>query len=164
MLISPAGICSKRSGRSGFTLLEIVVVIFIISLFAAVVLPSFTGIGADGLKTEARKLASLLRYLNDSATYNKQTYTLTFDFHEKTMSWEGPDGSRSQDLGKITSVFLPSKGVVREGQLSVKFGPLGLRENIEITLDNKDRQEMKVGMNSLSGRVKITSNEAGNGP
>jgi len=162
MLISPTGICSRRDRRlsrnAGFTLLEIVLVVFIISLFTALALPSFSNLGSSGLKNDAKKLASLLRYLNDSAIYTKKNVQLTFDFREKTLSWNGPDGEKSQELGNITAVTLPSKGVVREGQVLVFFGPLGLGENIEITLD-KGEHEARVTMNSLSGRVKITDNE-----
>lgn len=158
MLISPTGICSKTGGRSGFTLLEIVLVVFIISLFTALALPSFSNLGVGGLKNDAKKLASLLRYLNDSSIYTKKDLQLHFDFTEKTVSWSGPEGEKSRELGNITAVTLPSKGTIREGQVLVFFGPLGLGENIEITL-NKGEHEAKVTMNSLSGRVKITGNE-----
>lgn len=169
MQISPAGICSRENRRAGFTLLEIILVIFIISLFAAVVLPSFSGVGTGGLKAESKRVASLLRYLNDSAIYSKKTFDLTFDFQARQMTWSSPDGTKSQELAKITSVSLPSKGQVREGQVKVFFSPLGLRENIEITLaddvsnDTKDgiKNEMKVTMNALSGRVKITDQDSG---
>lgn len=158
MLISPTGICSRTGRRSGFTLLEIILVVFIISLFTALVLPSFSNLGAGGLKNDAKKLASLLRHLNDSSIYTKKNFQLNFDFREKTVSWNGPDGEKSRELGNITAVTLPSKGIVREGQVLVFFGPLGLGENIEITL-NKGEHEARVTMNSLSGRVKITGNE-----
>ncbi|MGC2064392.1 MAG: prepilin-type N-terminal cleavage/methylation domain-containing protein, partial [Thermodesulfovibrionales bacterium] len=153
------GSLSRRlSRRSGFTLLEIVLVVFIISLFAAMALPSFSNVGSGGLKNEAKKLASLLRYLNDSSIYTKKSFQLNFDFREKRVSWNGPEGEKSQELGKITAVTLASKGVLREGQVIIFFGPLGLGENIEITL-NKGEHEARVSMNSLSGRVKITSND-----
>lgn len=162
MLISPTGICSSKGRRlcrrSGFTLLEIVLVVFIISLFTALALPSFSNLGSRGVKNDAKKLASLLRYLNDSSIYTKKNFQLNIDFREKRVSWNGPDGDKSQELGNITAVTLLSKGVVREGQVIIFFGPLGLGENIEITL-NKDEHEAKVSMNSLSGRVKITGNE-----
>ncbi len=168
MQISSVGICSRKNRRAGFTLLEIVLVIFIISLFAAVVLPSFSGVGTGGLKAETKRVASLLRYLNDSAIYTKNTFDLTFDFQSRQMTWSSPDGNKSKELGKITSVLLSSKGSIREGQVTVFFSPLGLKENIEVTLvddasnDIKDgmKNEMKVSMNALSGRVKITDQDS----
>lgn len=162
MLISPTGTCSSRGrgseGNSGFTLLELVLVVFIIALFAALALPSFSNLGTGGLKNDAKKLASLLRYLNDSSIYTKKNFQLVFDFSEKKISWTGPEGEKSRDLGGVTAVALSSKGVVREGQLLVPFGPLGLGENIEITV-RKGADETRVSMNSLSGRVKITDSE-----
>lgn len=166
MLISPAGICSSAGGRlsrglsrnCGFTLLEIILVVFIVSLFTAFALPSFSNLGSAGLKNDANKLASLLRDLNDSSIYTKKEFQLSVDFREKRVSWNGPDGEKSRELGRITAVTLPSKGVVREGQVIVFFGPLGLGENIEITL-NKGEHEARVSMNALSGRVKISGND-----
>ncbi|MBA4372452.1 MAG: hypothetical protein C0402_06275 [Thermodesulfovibrio sp.] len=146
------------SRNFGFTLLEIILVVFIISLFTAFALPSFSNLGSGGLKNDAKKFASLLRYLNDSSIYTKKDFQLNFNFSDKTVSWNGPEGEKSRELGAITSVTLPSKGIVREGQIIVFFGPLGISENIEITL-SKGEHEAKISMNSLSGRVKITDNE-----
>ena len=64
------GICNNR----GFTLLELVVIIFILSLVLAISFPSFS-LQKDGkLKSEAGHIASILRYLNDSAISTKETY------------------------------------------------------------------------------------------
>lgn len=144
---------------SGFTLLELIAVVFIISILAAIVLPSFYDRGESALKSQAGKIASLLRYLNDSSIAMKESYSLQFDFTGGQMSWKGPDGEKSEAMGQITSVKLPSKGDVREGQLIVFFGPLGIEESIDIYLANGDAH-LNVALNRISGRVKITSGSA----
>lgn len=158
MQILQAGTCNKQKRPSGFTLLELIIVIFIISLLSAIVLPSFYRLGTDSLKTDAKKLASLIRYLNDSAIYSKQTYTLKFDLQDRSLSWNGPDGDKTEKFKDLAGLNLPSKGMVKEGQVTVMFGPLGLQENLDILLSNGGK-EFKVLFNSLSGRIKITSNE-----
>ena len=46
--------------RRGFTLLELIVAIFTVSLVLAVVFPSFAVFGDNRLKSEAREMASIL--------------------------------------------------------------------------------------------------------
>jgi general secretion pathway protein H len=158
MQILQAGTCNKKKRPSGFTLIELIIVIFIISLLSAVVLPSFYQLGADSLKTDAKKLASILRYLNDSAIYSKQTFTLKFDLSDRSLTWNGPDGDKAEKFKDLTGLNLPSKGSVKEGQVTVIFSPLGLRENLDIILNNGNK-ELRVIFNSLSGRVKITEDK-----
>jgi general secretion pathway protein H len=152
----------KRKGESlsrgpGFTLLEMVVVVFIISLFVAMVIPSFYGAGESRLHADARKTAALLRYLNDSAIYTKETYPLTFDLQDRRMTWNSPDGEKTEDMKSLAGVTLPSKGDVTEGSVTVFFGPLGLPENVDVHLRVED-DEMTVTFNPLSGRALIKRN------
>ncbi len=144
--------------REGFTLLELVAVIFIISLLTAVVLPSFYGLGDNNLKSDARKMASLLRYLNDSAMSSKNTMSLKFDLGEGSISWQGPDGEKTEHMKSIASVELQSKGELKEGQITVFFGPLGIQEDIAVHLKN-EKKGMTVTLNAISGRAKITEDE-----
>jgi len=148
----------SHPGRRGFTLLELIVVIFIISLIAAVIFPSFSGLGENRLKSEAKKTASLLRYLNDSAIFTKETYSLKFDLQEGLISWKGPDGEKTEKIKSLAGIRLPSKGEVKEGEATVFFGPLGIQENIEVFLRDKD-EGMRVTLNPVSGRVKMNPND-----
>ncbi len=138
----------------GFTLLELLVVIFILSLFAAVVFPSFYTLDADIVKSEAKEIASVLRYLNDSALATKETYSLKIDFQERVLSWKGPDGERTKTMKSLESIELPSRGKIQEGQVILFFGPLGIQESVILSLHAKN-EEMRVEFNQLSGRVRI---------
>lgn len=103
-------------------------------------------------------MASLLRYLNDSAIYTKRAYSLKFDLQEGTIAWEGPDGQKTEGLKSISGLSLQSKGRVKEGQAVVLFGPMGLQENIEIYLRDGDNG-ITVIFNPASGRAKIVTGE-----
>ena len=109
------------------------------------------------MKSEAKKTASLLRYLNDSAIFTKETYSLKFDLQEGLISWKGPDGEKAEKIKSLAGIRLPSKGEVKEGEATVFFGPLGIQENIEVFLRDKD-EGMRVTLNPVSGRVKIIQN------
>lgn len=156
---SAAGPGPKGLNRiSGFTLLELIVVLFIISLLSAVTLPSFFGTAADSIKTDAKKIASLVRYLNDSAIYSKKTYLLQFDLKERAIAWNGPEGDKTEKFLTLSGLNLQSRGTVTDGQVTVFFSPMGLRENLDIFLREADKGS-KVIFNSLSGRVKIENDE-----
>jgi prepilin-type N-terminal cleavage/methylation domain-containing protein len=144
---------SSLLSGSGFTLLELAAVLFIISLLAALVFPAFYGTN-NKLKSDARKLASLLRYLNDNAISAKETYPLKFDLGEEMLSWKGPDGEKSEKVPSLAGVDLQSKGELNKGDVTVFFGPIGISEYMALHLKEDDK-EMTVSINPVSGRVKI---------
>jgi len=139
---------------SGLTLLEVLAVIFIIGMTAALVFPSFGGFGAKGIRTEARRAASVLRYLNESAVSMKQTYPLRIDLGASSLQWTDPEGEKSERLGSLDSLDLQTKKGIRDGQVTVFFGPAGLQEALKLRLRDEDRS-MTVAFNPVSGRVKI---------
>ena len=150
MQISRTGI----SSRLGFTLLELIVVLFIISLVMVLILPSFSGFGENKLKSEAREMASILRYMNDSATSRKETFLMKFDLDEGTVYWKGPDGEKKKKFDDINGVTTQSTGKVSKGEITLFFEPLGVRENLSIHM-SKGNKEMAITLNHLSGKVKI---------
>jgi general secretion pathway protein H len=169
-LISQTGTCKIITGREsgmknpyarsqrGFTLLELIVVIFVIALLAGIVFPSFRGLSERQLSSDARRTASLLQYLSDSAMASKETYSVDFDLQKSAISWKGPEGDKTENLRTLVGVDLQSKGMTREGLVTVFFGPAGIMEYIEVLLKD-DEKEMKVTFNPISGRAKILTGE-----
>jgi general secretion pathway protein H len=144
--------------NAGFTLLELLAVVFLVSLFLALALPSFTGIGEDRVKTDARKFASILRYLNDNAISLKETFPLKITFSDKMVIYEGPEGQKAEKMEELREVELPSQGLLREGDITVFFGPMGASEGLSVRMGG-EKNSLSVELNPLSGRVKIVENE-----
>ena len=144
--------------QQGFTILELIIVIFIISLLAGIVFPSLRGLSKRQLSSDARRIASLLQYLNDSAMASKETYSVDFDLQKSSISWKGPDGDKTESLKTLAGIDLQSKGMIREGLVTVFFNPTGIQEYMEILLKD-DENEMKVTCNPISGRAKILTGE-----
>jgi general secretion pathway protein H len=142
----------------GFTLLELLAVIFIISLFFAIAVPSFTGIGTDSVKSDAKRIASLLRYLNDNSISTKDVFEMKFRFYDKSVIYQGPEGEKTEKIEELRGVELPSHGMVREGEVVVFFGPAGASEALSVHL-GEGKDALTVELNPLSGRVKIVRNE-----
>jgi len=148
------GICSNKA----FTLLELVVIIFILSLVLAISFPSFS-LQKDGkLKSEAGHIASILRYLNDSAISTKETYAVNINFNEKTIHYKGPEGEKVERIDNLSRVTTQSKGNVSTGEVTVFLSPAGAGENFSIHLMGIE-SSMAVVFNALSGRVKVLANE-----
>lgn len=151
MPISKTGICNNRRG---FTLFEIIVVIFILSITAAIILPSISAMGTAKINSEAKKLASILRYLNDTTQTTKQTSTLKIDIQKRKLSYETLEGKKTETFETIRSVELQSRGMLQAGEITLFFYPSGAAENVEIHLSD-GRTNLVVSFNHLSGRVKI---------
>lgn len=149
MLISKTGRCS-----TGLTLLELIVIIFIISIVMAVIVPLFPNLEENRSKSDAREIASILRYLYDSAITRKETFFIKFNFDEDSIYISGPDGRKIKKLKSIQSVSTQSGGLISKGEFIFFFEPLGIRENITVHLDNKGK-DVDITLHHLSGRVKI---------
>jgi general secretion pathway protein H len=155
--ISRAGICNKKMKirHKGFTLLELIVALFLISLIAAAVLPSFAGFGERKIKSEAREVASILRFVHDSAISRKETYWVTFDLDGNLIKWKSPEGEKTKKFENLTSLTIQSAGTVSRGEITVFIEPLGLRENLSVHVGTGD-ENMTITLNHLSGQVRIS--------
>jgi len=153
MRISRAGICNK-----GFTLLELVIVIFIVSLMLAVTFPSFATLKERKLKTEAGRVASILRHLNDCAISTKETYALQVNLKQKILRFKGVEDEKTEKVETLSGMTLQSKGSISDGEVTVFFSPSGAGEHFTIHLTGLETS-MEVVFNALSGRVKVFSHE-----
>lgn len=147
----------STSQSFAFTLIELVIVIFIISLTTALIMPSFWDSGEKALKSEAKRISSTLRYVYDEAVGKKLIYTVKFDLDNNSYAFEGEKESRSFHMEKdvmFKDVIIPSLGEISDGEVSIEFGPLGPAEPVTVHLI-KDKYEYTITFNHLNGRAKI---------
>ena len=148
---------SRRSSLTGFTLIELIVVIFIISLATALIMPSFWGTDKTALKTEARHISSALRYIYGEAAGKKQTYLFNINLDDKTWGFKSEKESRNfkmQGDMEIKDVVIPSHGEISRGEVIIEFGPMGPAEPVTLHL-KKGESEYTIIFNQLNGRAKI---------
>lgn len=145
------------NNRSGFTLLELVIVIFIISLITALIMPSFLDSPDKALRSEARHISNTMRYVYDEATVRKETYL--FSIYPENGSW-GFKGDKEAKTFKIRGdvkfkdVFIPSIGEFTRKEVRISFGPLGPDEPIVLHLTNNGK-DFTIIFNNLNGRSRI---------
>ncbi len=152
-LISRTGISSNcYFCTKGFTLLEIIVVLFIISITLGIVLPSINI--KKSLSSEAKRFASVLRYILDEAATKKETLYLTVKIQEKRIFYEVSEGKRQESLPHLVGIKTSSRGDLKDSSLTILFYPSGVREAfVFIFQDKKERYEVKI--NPVSNRVRI---------
>ncbi len=144
-------------GLYGFTLIELIVVVFIISLSLALIMPSFWTTDNSAVKSEARHISSTLRFIYGEAVAKKQVYVLKFNFENKTWSYTSDRDSRSFTVKRnveIKDIIIPSNGEISTGEIIIEFGPTGPQEPITLHLKKGD-YEYTVLFNHLNGRSKI---------
>lgn len=157
MQTSSIRIFRPRRGSSAFTLIELVVVLFIISLTTALIVPNLWDDGEAALKSEAKRIANTLRYICDEAAGKKLTYTLKINIDEGAWGFESDKESRSftiKDDIVIRDIIVPSLGRLTSGEAILPFGPLGPEEPVTLHLLKNDL-EYTVILNHLNRRVKL---------
>jgi type II secretion system protein H len=143
--------------KKAFTLVELVVVLFIISLTTALVMPNLWNTGKRALKSEAKRIGATLRYINDEAIGKKRLFTVTFDLDSGSWGFRSEGESRKFQLNKdiiLNDVHVPSLGKVSNGEVIMKFGASGPAEPLTVHLVAGDN-DYTVQFNHISGRSKV---------
>ena len=147
-----------RFRMRGFTLLELLVVLFIITMIASLAFPSIWG---ELVKDDKVTLASTLRNLREEAVSTKKEILFTVDFKERQFRVSGAKGE-AKDKPRIIDmkedetweVFIPSRGTIKEGEVIIAFTPSVQEELIALYL-TKNGKDTTIMLNNLSGEVEI---------
>lgn len=154
---------------SGFTLLELLVVIAVIAIAAALVFPRLPAAESMELQGSARKLAATLRYLEERAVAAKTPYRLRLNISANTVAIsrklssgdEVPPDDRllSREIlaprVSITDVTTPRLGKVSEGEVIIDIGPAGLTDFLTIHLASSGGTAFTVAALPSNGRVRV---------
>ncbi|HLO25686.1 MAG TPA: prepilin-type N-terminal cleavage/methylation domain-containing protein [Geobacteraceae bacterium] len=154
--------------RAGFTLIEMAVVIVIISLVAMLVLPLLPSTDAASLRSSARSLAAVVRYLGDRSVTTKSPYRMLLDLTDNTITVkkivngeevapEDPFFARKflADGVTIEDVEVPRLGKVGEGVVSMDFGVSGLGDFTIIHLKGVKESHFTITALPGGGRVDV---------
>lgn len=143
--------------RKGLSLIELIVVIFIISIITAIVIPSFWSTEQNSLLVEAKHLQRTLQYIYDESISKKESFILLVNLDNDTYGFRSELESRNfriQGGGVFRDIMVPSLGIKSEGEVSVEFGLLGPAEPIVFHLMKGDA-EYTIMLNHLTGRSHI---------
>lgn len=141
----------QNTKRQGFTLLEIIVVLFILSIITLIIFPLISN--QTSIRSDTKMVSSVMRYLFDTSITTKQTCILKIVFKEKTLSYDCQNEKKEFKINSLVSVSLSSRGEVREGELLIEFKPPAYETLTFLLSDGVLYQT--ITLSGVSGRVKI---------
>lgn len=157
-----------RGGRGGFTLVEIVVVMVLISLFMVFSVPLFSTIGTSSLGTSARRLSGTIKYLFNESALSGREYRLVYDLDRGTYRAQileadgelvdAPDQGREAALKgavRFKDLQVPGRGKFTAGQVTTRLHPSGWVEETIIHLDDGDGELLTLRVVPLTGTTEI---------
>jgi general secretion pathway protein H len=166
---------ARTPTQAGFTLIEIGLVLLIISIVVALVVPRFRDQSHAELISQARKLATTFRFLQQEAILNGRVYRLNFDLDQQryfvtSAEVTAEPGGFSRETGILArDVTLPSglqisdvdipmvTGKVYEGVAFTHFFPDGYVDSTVVHLGNGMEEYTLYVPQPLTGRVYVAS-------
>ena len=155
-----------RGGRPGFTLLELIVVMLVLSVLFAMAAPSLSGFGA-GREAEqtASQIVTLARWARGQAITEGRVYRLNFDTTNRGYFVTAANGSMFEragtDFGKdflvpdgVTVAFeLPQVG----GLPYLEFLPSGRSQPGRVRVTAKDGQTTELASLSATEPIRVVT-------
>ncbi len=158
-----------KERETGWTLIEMVVVLFIISLVVTIIAPRLTLKRAPGLKEVSLRIAGEYRALYWEAISKQQVLRLKYDLDKGVISAYKvePDGSlKPVSIRGMSSWSISPKvrfrrihtlhqGQVDSGRTFTQFFPTGAVEPTTIHLSDRKGHKMTITVNPVNGRTHI---------
>jgi type II secretion system protein H len=162
--------------RNGYSLLELIVVLILISLSAALVTPSLSRFSrTTELKAAAKKVSGILRYCRSEAINKGMVYQVIFNLASKEVKIQSIDLNEEKKEGDKKEISkktysLPEGIEMKEVDLispqypsdfpTVEFYPNGGSNGGSFLLNSPGLKGFKIKVDFLTGLVKIERMEA----
>ena len=167
-----AGISDGETSRTGFTLLELTVVLFIVGLLLTIAFPYLGNVSGARLDATARRLAATVRYLSGEAALHNRPYRLNYDLDKHsywvtTLVTTQDSAEFRNDLSPLSrpvqlpssitfaDVQAPGVGRVSAGRLYTHFQPQGYADPTVIHLRDQRSRVVTVLIPALTGEARI---------
>jgi type II secretion system protein H len=163
---------NRLSGKDGFTLLELILVMVIISTVLAMAAPSLRGFfSSRKIHDAAANILTLIRYARTQAITEGQTYRLNFDY-EKSVYWltsnaEGAFSVLKCEFGREfllpddTTALIEKDDDKNGSEEYIDFFPQGMAETGTITLTDRRGDIVKITSPSPAETYRIEESEDG---
>jgi len=151
----PCALRTRRGASAGVTLLELLIVMSIMAVIAAMVVPMFGGSVSTGeLKGAARKVAAGLRLARSEALATRQETRVTLDLEQRTFRVERDPRVMTLPRQIEIKLFTAQSDLVDEKVGAIRFFPDGGSNGGRVTLAVGERK-YDVDVDWLTGRVAI---------
>lgn len=161
-------IVRQRPGQSGFTLLELGVVITLLALFSLLTIPLFSGSGISKLGYSARCLNGTIKYLFNEAALTGREYRLVYnldrgtysaqvlesDGEVVTLSGVGRETKLAGDV-RFRDLQLPGRGTFTTGEVTVRIHSAGWVEETSVHLEDGSGNALTLHVMPLTGTAEF---------
>jgi prepilin-type N-terminal cleavage/methylation domain-containing protein len=161
-------ISSIKSGRTGFTLIELMVVMLLISIVLAVAIPRFEGgVFQDPGKKMSRWMINTVRTLRSAAIQKQDVQSLVLDLSNRKM-WIANGRMSEQERAaaaekayslpagiNIVDVQFPGRDPITSGTIDILFYPAAYSDHVLIHLENENAERSTYRIAPLLPKVKI---------
>ncbi|MDD5462790.1 MAG: GspH/FimT family pseudopilin [Methylococcales bacterium] len=144
--------CALR--LNGFTLLELIVVLFIVVLGFSVVGVNLSGNNSTEIKAAARDIVSALRYARGQALISHQEATVTLDLAENTYTVSGRDKIYNIPETINMTVVTAQSELTGKDSGNIRFFADGSSTGGRITLE-RSNMAWQIDINWLTGQVEL---------
>ncbi len=141
----------KFNNSSGFTLIELVVVLFIVGLIAGMTVPRVSNMTGVKLRGTARRLSAQIGYVYETAILKKTNFRICFDVMEQvwwTEERSGDEYVKTSDV-LLTPELLPEgvffrrvvvmdREATKEEPVCAYFTPYGYVEEAVVQIENEN--------------------------
>lgn len=165
---------ARRPPASGFTLLELSIVLLVLAIAAAFVIPRLRDPESTALAASAARLATTARLLYEEAAFRRTPMRLNLDL-DKQAYWvtvlraDDPETAPEfvPDATPLTrpvalpeavafaDVVLPALGTVKEGIVFAQFLPEGYADPLVVHLTNRRSEYATLAIEPLTGRTRV---------
>ncbi|WP_169513264.1 pilus assembly FimT family protein [Geopsychrobacter electrodiphilus] len=164
----PTSTAGRLNNRSGFTLIELMLVILLLGMMAGLIMPLISGFDPNRLNSSASRLAGTVKYLYNEAAMTGQEHRLIFNFdkaayHAEKINALGEwvpllgvgDEHKLGEGVRFVNIYQPGKGERSDGEVTTTLLPGGWLEETIIYLQDKNDKKLTLRLVPLTGRTQI---------
>lgn len=154
--------------NSGFTLIELMVVLLLVGIVLAVVIPRFDGGPLqDPTKKFSRWMITRTRHLRSTAIQKQSIQALVIDMNNQRM-WTISEGMSDEELSastekaysidksmQIVNVQFPEQEPLSTGTAEIRFYPAGYSDRALIHMETDDADRFSYLLEPLLPKIKI---------
>ena len=164
----PTSIAGNWNKESGFTLIELTIVVLLLGLFSLLVVPRLPGVGEDGLKSSTRRIAGTVKYFFNEAALSGRPHRLEYNLDEGTfrvrrievdgevveLSGTGKE-QRLKGRVRFKDIDIPGRGSFSQGEVVTEIHPVGWMEETVVHLEEEDGRTLTLRIMPYTGTTEV---------
>lgn len=158
----------RDNRQSGFTLIELMVVVVLLALFTLITVPLFSATGTSKLGYSARRLSGTIKYLFNEAALTGREHRLIYNLDRGTyrariheadgeivdLPGLGRETRLTGDV-RFRDLQLPDRGTFTSGEVTVRIHPSGWIEETSIHLEDGSGNKLTLHIMPLTGTAEF---------